>query len=145
MKAIVHLDYGSPDVLEYAEVDKPTVGDNEVLVKVHAASVNALDWHLLSADMFLIRLMGGLRKPRDPRLGVDLAGRVEAVGRKATRFRSGDEVFGTGTGAFAEYACAPENTLALKPATKTFETAAALPVAALTALQGLRDHGRIQP
>jgi NADPH:quinone reductase-like Zn-dependent oxidoreductase len=145
MKAIVYHDYGSADVLKYAEVEKPAAGDNQVLIKVHAAALNALDWHLLSADIFLVRLMGGLRKPKDQRLGHDLAGRVEAVGSKVTQFQPADEVFGTGTGAFAEYACAPETTVVLKPTTMKFETAAALPVAGLTALQGLRNHGQIQP
>ncbi|HYF39861.1 MAG TPA: NAD(P)-dependent alcohol dehydrogenase [Gemmatimonadales bacterium] len=145
MMAIVYHQYGSADAVEYAEVEKPAVGKNQVLVKVHAASLNALDWHLLSADIFLVRLMGGLRKPKDPRLGYDLAGRVEAVGSEVTRFHPGDEVFGAGAGAFAEYAAADEPNLALKPVTLPFETAAAVPVAALTALQGLRDHGRIQP
>jgi NADPH:quinone reductase-like Zn-dependent oxidoreductase len=146
MKAIVYHNYGSPDVLKCEEVEKPAVGDNQVLIKVHAASLNALDWHLLSADIFLLRLMGGgLFKPKDPRLGHDLAGRIEAVGSKVTQFQPGDEVFGAAVGAFAEYACAPETALVLKPPTMTFETAAALPVAALTALQGLRDHGQIQP
>jgi len=146
MKAIVHHNYGSPDVLTYEEVEKPVAGDNQVLIKVHAASLNALDWHLMSADLFLVRLTGGgLLKPRDQRLGRDLAGRVEAVGRNVTQFQPGDEVFGTGVGAFAEYACARETALVLKPAAVTFQTAAAVPIAALTALQGLRDEGQIQP
>ena len=146
MKAIVYHNYGSPDVLKCEEVEKPAVGDNQVLIKVHAASLNALDWHLVSADIFLVRLMGGgLRKPKDPRLGHDLAGRVEAVGSQATQFQPGDEVFGTGDGTFAEYACARETDVVLKPTTITFETAAAVPVAALTALQSLRDNGQVQP
>ena len=138
--------YGPPDVLEIKEVEKPALKDNEVLVKVHAASVNAADWHLLSADIFLVRLMGGgLRKPKDPRLGIDIAGRVEAVGSSVTQFQPGDEVYGAADGSFAEYAAAREDRLVLKPAAMTFETAATIPVAALTALQGLRDSGHIQP
>ena len=144
MKAIVFHRYGPPEVLKYEEVERPTPGANEVLVKVHAASINALDSHLRSADIVMVRLMGGLRKPKDPRLGVDLAGRVEAVGSGVTQFRIGDAVFGTGEGTFAEYACAREDALALKPDTVTFEQAATLPVAALTALQSLRDRGQIQ-
>jgi NADPH:quinone reductase-like Zn-dependent oxidoreductase len=146
MKAIVYHTYGSSNVLKYEEVEKPVVGDNQVLIKVHAASINAADWHLLSADIFLVRLAaGGLLKPTDPRLGGDLAGRVEAVGRNVTQFQPGDEVFGTGAGAFAEYACARETAVVLKPASLSFETAAAVPIAALTALQGLRDYGQLQP
>ena len=145
MKAILQTSYGSPDVLQLAEVEKPDPKENQVLVKVHAASVNALDWHALSADIFLVRLMGGgLLKPKDPRLGVDVAGRVEAVGSNVTRFQVGDEVYGAGTGSFAEYAIARESSLVLKPTTMTFEIAAAIPVAALTALQGLRDSGHVQ-
>jgi NADPH:quinone reductase-like Zn-dependent oxidoreductase len=145
MKAVVYHDYGSPDVLKCEEVEKPTAGENEVLIKVHAASLNALDSHLRSADIFLVRLGGGLRKPKDQRLGHDLAGRVAAVGRNVTQFQPGDEVFGTGVGTLAEYACAREDAVVLKPATITIEAAASVPIAALTALQGLRDHGQIQP
>lgn len=146
MKAITYTNYGPPDVLEIKEVEKPTPRDNEVLVKVHAASVNAADWHSLSADIFLVRVMGsGLRKPKDPRLGIDIAGRVEAVGSSVTQFKPGDEVYGGADGSFAEYATAREDRLVLKPVSMTFETAAAIPVAALTALQGLRDSGHIQP
>jgi NADPH:quinone reductase-like Zn-dependent oxidoreductase len=145
MKAIVHATYGPPDVLQFKDTEKPVPQDDQVLIKVHAASVNALDGHLLGQS-FMIRFTGsGLLKPKDPRYGVDLAGRVEAVGRAVTRFRPGDEVFGGGVGAFAEYACAKESELALKPASISFEIAAAVPVAALTALQGLRDQGQIQP
>src|SRR5687767_13619540 len=115
MKAILYHKYGPPDVLEIKEVEKPTLKDNEVLVKVHASSVNAADWHGLTADIFLVRLMGGgLRKPKDPRLGIDIAGRVEAIGSSVTRFQPGDEVFGGGEGSFAEYAIARESRLALK-------------------------------
>jgi NADPH:quinone reductase-like Zn-dependent oxidoreductase len=150
MKAIVCTKYGSPDVLQLKEVAKPTPKDNEVLAKVHAASANAYDWHLLTADSFLVRLGGGgLLKPKNTILGADIAGRVEAVGRNAKQFQPGDEVFGDisgcGNGGFAEYVCARENALALKPASMTFEEAAAVPMAALTALQGLRDKGQIQP
>jgi NADPH:quinone reductase-like Zn-dependent oxidoreductase len=146
MKAIVRTRYGSPDVLQFIAVEKPVPNDNEVLVRVHAASVNALDWHLMRGKPFLARTGGnGLRKPKDQRLGVDLAGRVETVGSKVTQLQVGDEVFGTGVGAFADYACAREDAVVVKPATLTFEAAAAVPVAALTALQGLRDMGQIQP
>jgi len=125
MKAFLYEKYGLPDVLEIREVERPAPNANQVLIKVHAASVNALDWHSLSADIFLIRLMGGgLRKPKDPRLGTDLAGRVEAVGSNVTQFRPGDEVYGTGVGTFAEYAIAHESRLVLKPAAMTFEEAA---------------------
>ncbi len=144
MKAIVHTQYGSPDVLQFKEVEKPLPQDHQLLIKVQAASVNTLD--LALRGPLLARLItGGLLKPKDPRLGVDLAGRVEAVGSGVTQFRPGDEVFGRGLGAFAEYACVREEAVVLKPATLTFEAAAAVPVAALTALQGLRDKGQIQP
>jgi len=146
MKAIVYTKYGSPDVLHLQEVEKPIPNEDQVLIKIHAASVNAYDWHFLTADIFLIRLMGGgLFKPKYTRLGADVAGRVEAVGKNVTQFQPGDEVFGDIRGSFAEYACARENILALKPAHLSFEQAAALPMAALTALQGLRDEGQIQP
>jgi len=146
MKAIVYQKYGSPDVLKLEEVEKPTPKDDEVLIKVHAASANAGDWHLLRGKPFLIRLMGyGLLKPKYKILGSDIAGRVEAVGRNVKQFQPGDEIFGCGLGAFAEYVCVPENALALKPASMTFEEVAAVPVAAVTALQGLRDKGQIQP
>ncbi len=151
MKAMVYTKYGSPDVLELKEVEKPTPKDNEVLIKVHAASANAADWHILRADPFLVRLMGfGLLKPKHKILGADIAGRVEAVGVNVKQFQPGDEVFGdiysSGLGGFAEYVCASENAaFVLKPASTTFEEAAAVPVAAVTALQGLRDKGQIQP
>jgi NADPH:quinone reductase-like Zn-dependent oxidoreductase len=147
MKAIVYTRYGSPDVLEFTEVEKPIPKDDQVLVKVYAASVNALDRHGLHKAPAVIRLFtgGGAGKPKDPRIGVDLAGRVEAVSGAVTLFKPGDEVFGIGTGAFAEYACAHEDNLAIKPASISFEAAAAIPVAALTALQGLRDKGEIRP
>ena len=145
MKAIVYYNYGSPDVLRCEEIEKPVAGDNEVLIKVRAASANPLDWRLMRGAPFLIRVLAGLHKPKIKRLGRDVAGRVEAVGRDVTRFKPGDSVFGTCRGAFAEYACAPESELVLKPDKVTFEQAASLPVAALTALQGLRDQGHIQP
>jgi NADPH:quinone reductase-like Zn-dependent oxidoreductase len=149
MKAIVYHKYGPPDVLQLKDVEKPTPRDNEVLVKVHAAAANPADWHLMRAEPFLARLENGLLKPKNTKLGADVAGRVEAVGRNVTQFQGGDEVFGGMTlnelGGFAEYVCAPEELLALKPARLTFEQAAAVPLAAFTALQGLRDKGQIQP
>ncbi len=145
MKAIVYHEYGSPDVLKYEEIEKPTAGDNEVLIKVHAASVNALDWRLMRGKPWFIRpMIGGLRKPQNTRPGVDVAGQVEAVGRNVTQFRPGDEVFGGCYRAFADYVCATEDKLAPKPANISFEDAAAVPLAAITALQGLRDQGQIQ-
>jgi len=150
MKAIVNTTYGSPDVLQFKEVARPTPQDNEVLVQVHAASVNAAELHFLKADPFLMRFMGfGLLKPKHTILGAAMAGRVEAVGRNVTQFQPGDEVFGDltkcGWGAFAEYVCASEDALALKPANVTFEEAAAVPLGGITALQGLRAKGQIQP
>ena len=150
MKAIVYKEYGPPDVLNLEEVQKPTPKDDEVLLKVHAASANAADWHLMRADPFLVRVMGfGLLRPRNGLLGADIAGRVEAVGRNMTQFQPGDEVFGDlfgrGLGSFAEYVCAPADALASKPANVSFEEAAAVPLAAVTALQGLRYKGQVQP
>ena len=149
MKAIVYTEYGPPDVLQFKDVEKPAPKEDEVLVKVHAASANPADWHLMRAEPFLARLANGLLKPKNPRLGADLAGRVEAVGRNVTQFQVGDEVFGclplNELSSFAEYVCANEDALALKPAKLTFEQAAAVPLAAFTALQGLRDKGQIQP
>lgn len=148
MKAIVYAKYGPPDVLELREVEKPMPKDNEVLIKVHAASINTADWYHLKGDPFLVRLGAGLLKPKQTILGADVAGQVEAVGRSVTHFQPGDEVFGDlsacGFGGFAEYVCAPEDAFALKPATVTFEQAAAVPLAAITALQGIRDNGEIQ-
>ena len=144
MKAIVYTKYGPPDVLQYKEVEIPVPKDGEILVKIHAASANPLDWHLMRGAPFLARLAGGLRRPKDPRLGADFAGRVEAVDTNITQFRPGDEVFGAWMGSFAEYASVPENRLALKPAHVTFEEAAAVPLAAVTALQGLRAKAQIQ-
>src|SRR3990170_4685911 len=146
MKAIVHTKYGPPDVLQLKDVDKPTPKENQILVKVHAASINAGDYRVMRAEPILIRpMVGGLLRPKDPRFGSDVAGRVEAVGDNVKQFRPGDDVFGCAKGAFAEYVLARESYLALKPANVTFEQAAAVPVAALTALQGLRDAGGIQP
>ena len=144
MKAIVYTKYGPPGVLQLTELEKPTPKDNQVLVKVHAASVNAMDWRRFTMTPILVRLMGGLLKPKNTSLGVDLAGQVEAVGATVKQFQPGDEVFGVAPGAFAEYVCAGETKLALKPANVSFEAAAAVPIAAFTALQGLRDKGQIQ-
>jgi NADPH:quinone reductase-like Zn-dependent oxidoreductase len=149
MKAVVFEKYGSTDVLHLKEVEKPVPGDNEVLVKVHAASVNDWDWGLLRGKPFVNRLLFGLLRPKIKILGVDMAGRIEAVGESVERFQPGDEVFGDisggGWGGFAEYACAPENALVFKPASMTFEEAAAVPQAAVLALQGLLDTRQIQP
>ena len=145
MKAIRLTRYGLPDNLQFTEVERPRPNDGEILIKVHAASVNALDGHRLRGKPLLVRMGTGLRKPTDQRIGVDVAGLVEAVGSKVTQFQVGDEVFGGATGGFAEYACAQENEIALKPPTLSFEAAAAIPIAALTALQGLRDAGQLQP
>jgi NADPH:quinone reductase-like Zn-dependent oxidoreductase len=149
MKAMVYTTYGSPDVLQLKEVEKPTPKDNEVLIRIHAASANAADWHLLRGDPFLLRLGYGLLKPKKQILGSDIAGRVEAVGRDVRESQPGDEVFGDisgcGLGGFAEYVAVPEHAVALKSEAMTFEQAAAVPMAAVTALQGLRDRGKIQP
>ncbi len=148
MRAVVNTKYGSPDVLELREVEKPLPGDNEVLVRVRAASVNAFDWHMLRGKPFVARLAGGLLRPRHTILGEDVAGTVEAAGRDATRFKPGDGVFGDiaacGSGGFAEFVCARESLLAPKPANLTFAEAAAVPMASVTALQGLRDKGKIE-
>jgi NADPH:quinone reductase-like Zn-dependent oxidoreductase len=146
MKAIVQDTYGSTDVLELREIDKPEIADDEVLVRVHAAGVDRGVWHAMTGLPYPIRLAGyGLRAPKTPVPGMNLAGVVEAVGKDVTRFQPGDEVFGIGKGAFAEYARAPGSKLAPKPAYLTFEQAAAVPVSGLTALQGLRDHGKVEP
>jgi len=146
MKGIVHCDYGSPDVLRLEDVEKPAPADDQVLVKVRAASVNPLDWHFMRGTPYVARAEMGLRKPKDTRLGVDFAGTVASVGGKVTRFKPGDEVFGGSSGAFAEYLSVREGrAVAHKPGNLTFEQAAAVPVAALTALQGLRDEGKLQP
>jgi NADPH:quinone reductase-like Zn-dependent oxidoreductase len=146
MKAILYTHYGPPDVLQIQEVEKPKPKDQQVLVKVQAASVNALDWRPFTMPSLLIRLMsGGLSKPKDPKVGVDVAGTVEAVGKEVTEFQPGDEVFGVAPGSFAEYVANDASKFARKPAKVSFEAAAAVPVAAFTALQGLRDHRQIQP
>ena len=146
MKAVVYTNYGSPDVLEIRDIKKPVPNDDQVLIKVRAASVNPLDWHFIEGTPYIMRLGVGLRKPKDPRLGVDLAGQVEAVGKNVTQFKPGDEVFGARTGAFAEYVCArADKAVVLKPANLTFEQAASVGIAGVTALQGLRDKGHVQP
>jgi NADPH:quinone reductase-like Zn-dependent oxidoreductase len=146
MRAIVYHQYGSPDVLKCEEIERPIAGDDEVLIKLCAASVNPLDWHFMRGKPLPARLMmGALRRPKHKILGCDIAGRVESVGRNVRQFQPGDEVFGAKSlGAFAEYVCVAEDRLARKPANVSFEAAAAVPVAAITALQGLRDKGRIQ-
>jgi NADPH:quinone reductase-like Zn-dependent oxidoreductase len=148
MKAIVHDAYGAPDVLRLTEVPKPVVEDGEVLVRVHAASVNPADWHLMRGDPYIARLSFGPRRPRDRVPGCDLAGRVEAVGSNVTTAQPGDEVFGSpfehGLGAFAEFAAVSADLVAPRPANLTLEQAATVPVAGMTALQGLRDHGRVE-
>ena len=145
MKAIVYRCYGSPDVLEFADVEKPTPADDEVLVKVVAASVNPLDWHRMRGSPYIMRLGSGLGAPNRTSMGVDFAGTIEAVGKNVKRFKPGDEVFGGRSGAFAEYVAVPEDrALVLKPANMTFEQAASVPIAAITALQALRDKGKIE-
>ena len=144
MKAIVYQEYGSPDVLRCEEIQKPIPGDNEVLIRVCAAALNPLDWHFVRGRPYGFRFMSGLRKPKDARLGMDVAGRVEAAGRNVRLFKPGDAVFGICRGAFAEYACTAERDLAQKPDNVTFEQAASVPVAAFTALQGLRDKGHVE-
>lgn len=145
MKAIVQDAYGSPNVLKLADINKPEPGDNEVLVRVHAAGVDRGVWHLMTGLPYLARLAFGFRAPKTPVAGMGLAGVVEAVGLDVSRFAPGDEVFGVGKGTFAEYALAREDKLAPKPANLTFEQAAALAISGLTALQGLRDHGKVRP
>jgi NADPH:quinone reductase-like Zn-dependent oxidoreductase len=143
MKAIVQHGYGSPDILKFQDTDIPAIGDGDALVRVHAASVNPVDWYGV-AGLYLFRAMSGLRRPKDDRLGTDFAGTVEAVGRNHKRFHIGDDVFGAASGAFAEYVCVREDGRSiLKPANLTFEEAAAVPVAAITALQALRDNGHV--
>ena len=144
MKAIVHQLYGSPDLLVLEEVSTPVPGDDEVLVRIRAASVNPLDWHTVRGLPYLLRIGNGFTTPKKAVLGIDVSGHVEAVGAKVAQLRPGDEVFGVCKGAFAEYACAKENRVVVKPARLSFEQAAAIPVAGLTALQGLRDRGRLQ-
>jgi NADPH:quinone reductase-like Zn-dependent oxidoreductase len=144
MKAAIYTRYGPPDVVQITDVEKPVPKDNEVLIRVRAASVNPLDWHFMRGTPYIVRLGAGPRRPKITRLGVDLAGQVEVVGGNVIQFKPGDEVFGTCRGAFAGYVCAVEDKLAPKPANLSFEDAAAVPVAALSALQGLRDKGWIQ-
>ncbi len=147
MQAIVYHCYGSPDVLQLESVAKPTPADNEVLVKVKSAAVNPLDWHYMRGSPYIMRLLGvGLGTPKDTRLGVDFAGTIEAVGKNVRQFKPGDEVFGGRTGAFAEYVTmADDRALAIKPANMSFDEAASVPIAAITALQALRDKGRLKP
>jgi NADPH:quinone reductase-like Zn-dependent oxidoreductase len=149
MKATVYTEYGSPDVLKLKEVATPTLGENDVLIQIHAAALNAGDRILLRGDPFMVRFTAGLRKPKHQILGADVAGQVTAVGRNVTQFQVGDAVFGDLSdsvyGAFAEYVAAPAHAVTLKPANLTFEKAAAVPSAAITALQGLRDQAQIQP
>jgi NADPH:quinone reductase-like Zn-dependent oxidoreductase len=144
MKAIVYRNYGSPDVLHYEDVAKPVPAANEVLVKVHAASVNPYDWHFMRGDPYIVRIFAGLFKPKFPILGADMAGVVEAVGASVTQFQPGDEVFGNGRGAFAEYVCVTETSVMSKPGGISFEQVASVPIAGLTALQSLRDKGHIR-
>ena len=145
MKAIVRTKYGSPDILKLQEIDKPVPTDNQVLVRIQAAAVNPFDWHVLRGEPFLVRFMGfGFLKPKHHILGADMAGQIEAVGKNVTLFKVGDEVFGSSLGGFAEYACIHESRAVLKPVTMTFKQAAAVSTAGLTALQALRNYGRIQ-
>jgi NADPH:quinone reductase-like Zn-dependent oxidoreductase len=145
MQAIIYCDYGTSEVLKLAQVEKPVPGDDEILVKVRAAAVNPYDWHFMRGTPYVMRLGAGLRKPKEIRFGVDYAGTVEAVGRNVTRFKPGDDVFGGRTGALAQYVVArADRAVTHKPAGLSFEQAAAIPIAAVTALQGLRDKGRVQ-
>lgn len=148
LKAIIYTQYGSPDVLQYTAIEKPTPKDDEILIKVHAASISPLDWRLVAATPFLARLENGLTRPKNPLLGADIAGRVEAVGNKITKFKVGDAVFGekfkTGLGGLAEYVCGTEDSFVLKPSNISFDQASTVPVSGMTALQSLRDHGKIQ-
>src|SRR5881227_1357414 len=145
MKAVVYCNYGVPN-LKFQEIEKPTPADDQLLIKVRAASVNPLDWHFIEGTPYFMRAMGvGLRKPKDTRLGVDFAGTVEAVGKNITKFKPGDDVFGGKTGAFAQYICVrPDKAIALKPGNISQEEAASINIAAITALQALRDNGKLQ-
>jgi NADPH:quinone reductase-like Zn-dependent oxidoreductase len=146
MNAIVYRCYGAPEVLNLERIEKPVPADDEVLVKIRAAAVNPLDWHYMRGEPYIMRLGSGLGAPHNSRLGVDFAGTIESVGRKVRRFKPGDEVFGGRTGAFAEYVTIPEDrALTRKPANVTYEQAASVPIAAITALQALRDQGALQP
>jgi NADPH:quinone reductase-like Zn-dependent oxidoreductase len=145
MRAVVYRRYGPPDVLTLEEIGNPLPSEDEVLIKVRAASVNPYDWHFMRGEPYPVRMMAGVRRPKNPRLGADVAGEVEAVGKNIARLKPGDAVFGTCQGSFADYACGSESRLAIKPGNVTFEQAASVGIAAMTALQGLRDKGRIQP
>src|SRR3712207_6603269 len=146
MKAIVQDRYGSADVLELRDIEKPQPGDDEVLIRVHAAGVDPGVWHLMTGLPYLVRAMGfGFRKPKTRVRGTDVAGTVEAAGKNVTQLKQGDQVYGTCDGSFAEYACAKAERIAPKPANLSFEQAAAVPVSGMTALNGLRDAGKIQP
>jgi NADPH:quinone reductase-like Zn-dependent oxidoreductase len=145
MKAIVYTKYGPPDVLRLEEVEKPVPGDDDVLVKIHAAAANPLDWHFMRATPFFIRFISGLLKPKNKILGADIAGQVETVGTNVKQFQAGDAVYGDiSRSGFAEYVCVTEDKLVLKPTNLSFDAAASVPVAGLTALQCLRDQGQIQ-
>ncbi|HKP04457.1 MAG TPA: NAD(P)-dependent alcohol dehydrogenase [Chthoniobacterales bacterium] len=144
IKAIVYCDYGAPDVLKLEQIEKPVPNDDQVLIKVRAASINPYDWHFIRGIPYIFRLDAGLRKPKVLRIGSDVAGTVEAVGKNVTQYKPGDDVFGICNGAWGEY-CLGKSRLALKPAEISFEQAASLPVAAITALQALRDRGKVQP
>jgi NADPH:quinone reductase-like Zn-dependent oxidoreductase len=145
MRAVVYRRYGPPDALTLEEIEKPLPSEDEVLIKVRAASVNPYDWHFMRGEPYPLRLMAGVRRPKNPRLGADVAGEVEAVGKNIVRLKPGDAVFGTCRGSFADYACGSESRLAIKPGNVTFEQAASVGIAAMTALQALRDKGHIQP
>ncbi|MDJ0694585.1 NAD(P)-dependent alcohol dehydrogenase [Mastigocoleus sp. MO_188.B34] len=146
MKAIIYTQYGSPDVLQLKEIPKPFPGNDEVLVKIDAAAANPLDWHFMRASPFIIRFISGLLKPKNQILGADIAGQIEAIGTNIKNFQAGDKVYGEiSRGGFAEYVCVTEDKLVLKPVNLSFEKAAAVPVAGLTALQCLRDQGHVQP
>ena len=142
MKAIVYFSYGSPDALRLEEIEKPTAGDDEVLIKVRAASVNPIDWHFMRGSPYFFRMMTGVRQPTITRLGIDVAGQIEAVGRNIKQFKPGDEVFGACRGAFGEYVCTSEATLVKKPENVTFEQAASVTVAGFTALKGFATGDR---
>jgi NADPH:quinone reductase-like Zn-dependent oxidoreductase len=144
MKAVIYTQYGSPEVIRIEEIEKPAPAANEALIKVQASSINAVDYRPRSGKPFPLRFMLGFPKPKNSRLGADLAGRVEAIGENVQQYKVGDEVFGCRNGAFAEYVCVPEDRLALKPSNISFQQAAAVPVGAITALQGLRDAGEIR-
>lgn len=145
MKAIVYDRYGPPDVLQYQEIEKTIPADSQALIQVHASSANPYDWHFIRGTPSFVRLFTGLRAPKSPQLGADVAGIVEAIGPNVTSLKPGDAVFGTAAGSFAEYASAPQSSLALKPENLTWEQAASAPIAGITALQGLRDKGKVQP